>query len=135
MLNQCWNYLRPEEDKRRWWKAVQKELAVLIALSPILQSDALATFSSTVTCSDASESGGGFATSTGLTTEGLDMGSRLRDVSTSPAPIPVLVVSLFNGIGGAFRGYDLSGLTPEALIAVECDSSARRVVRRVGHMR
>jgi len=40
---------------------------------------------------------------------------------------PVLILSLFNGIGGAFRAYDLAGITPMGRIAVDIDEAANRV--------
>ena len=130
VLNLAWNYLKPEQDKRRWWPSVQKELAVLVMLAPILQSDTLCSFSPIVTCSDASESGGAVAVAKELSLEGKDFCGRLRNLSSAPVAIPVLVLSLFNGIGGSFRSYDVSGLAPVVLISVECDQAARRVTRR-----
>ena len=130
VLSLSWKYLMPGEDKRRWWPTVQRELAMLIFLCPLLQADVGTQFSPLVTCSDASESGGAVAVSRGLTRAGNDLTHRLRSLDAAPVSIPVVVVSLFNGIGGAFRSYDVAGLSPLALIAVECDSGARRVNRR-----
>lgn len=45
-------------------------------------------------------------------------------------PIPVLLVSLFNGIGGAFRAYDTLSLVPAGRIAVEIDAGANRICAR-----
>ena len=44
--------------------------------------------------------------------------------------IPVLLISLFNGIGGAFRCYDILGVEPLGRIAVELDAAANRVTQR-----
>ena len=44
-----------------------------------------------------------------------------------PLESNLLVVSLFNGIGGAFRAYDLLGIHPLGLVAVECHKPANRV--------
>ena len=41
----------------------------------------------------------------------------------------MLVISAFNGIGGCFRAYDLIGVRPVALISIEIDPAAKRVVR------
>ena len=41
----------------------------------------------------------------------------------------MLVISALNGIGGCFRAYDLIGVRPMALISIEIDSAAKRVVR------
>ena len=130
ILSQSWKYLMPKEDKRRWWSTVQNELWLLVFLSPLLQMDVASSFNPLVTCSDASEVGGAVAISTGLTPSGNDIAHRLRSPDSAPQEIPVVVVSLFNGIGGSFRSYDVAGVVPIALIAVECDSGARRVTRR-----
>ena len=130
ILSRCWQYLRAGEDKRRWWPVVQKELASLILLAPLLQTDMFTSFDGLATCSDASESGGAVAVSSGLRTSGMDIANRLRDGATSPVFAPILVLSLFNGIGGAFRCFDIAGIQPHALVSVECDPAARRVTRR-----
>ena len=44
--------------------------------------------------------------------------------------IPVLALSLFNGIGCCYRYYDLIGLTPQVCIAYEADAAANRVTSR-----
>ena len=130
VLSRCWQYIRTTEDKRRWWPVVQKELATLVLLSPLLQTDIFTTFHPLATCSDASETGGAVAVSEGLTMAGQDVANRLRERATSPTLAPILVLSLFNGIGGAFRCFDLAGIEPLALVSVECDPAARRVTRR-----
>lgn len=47
-----------------------------------------------------------------------------------PVEIPVLVISLFNGIGGAFRCYDVLGVVPKGLIAFDVHQPAHRVTSR-----
>ena len=68
--------------------------------------------------------------STLLTSAGQDLCSRLSEPAFEPADAPLLVISVFNGIGGAFRGYDLAGVRPSGLISIECDKAARRVTRK-----
>ena len=58
VLSQAWRYLKVGEDRRRWWPVVQRELALLVLLAPLLHSDLRTTFSPLVTCSDASHYGG-----------------------------------------------------------------------------
>ena len=43
---------------------------------------------------------------------------------------PIMVISLFGGIGGAFRVYDLLGLQPTALVHFDIHKPANRVVSR-----
>lgn len=44
--------------------------------------------------------------------------------------IPVLLVSLFNGIGCAFRYYDLCGVTPMLALAYELSPEGNRITSR-----
>eukprot|EP00435_Cladocopium_sp_Y103_P049961 s280_g15.t1 len=130
VLSKCWNFFKKGEDKRRWWPVVQFELSNLVALIPLLHSDLRCGFSNQVTCSDASSWGGAVALSQTLTSAGEDLCSRLSEPRFEPVDACVLVISAFNGIGGAFRGYDLSGIRPAGLISIECDRAARRVTRK-----
>ena len=130
ILSNCWNYLRSGHDRRRWWPVVKHELATLICLAPLLQSDLRTTFSSLVTCSDASEKGGAVACATEVLSAGISLTKRLQTSSADACRAEVLVISVFNGIGGAFRCYDLAGIKPAALIAIEIDPSANRVTRK-----
>ena len=68
--------------------------------------------------------------STGLSWSGMDLGRRLAAPEASPLAVPILVISYFNGIGGAFRAYDLCGLRPPGLISIEIDKHANRVTRK-----
>lgn len=88
-------------------------------------------FSYLVTCADASESGGAVAVSRSLTPSGRELEARVQEPLADPLKCQILVISAFNGIGGAFRAYDLAGVLPCALIAIEIDPSARQVV---GHI-
>lgn len=44
--------------------------------------------------------------------------------------VPILVVSLFNGIGGAFRCYDIIGVEPAGLVSFDTCKAANRVTAR-----
>ena len=50
--------------------------------------------------------------------------SRLHGISC-----PVLLISLFNGIGGTFRIYDILGVIPHGRIAVDVSKQGNRVTR------
>ena len=50
--------------------------------------------------------------------------SRLHGISC-----PVLLISLFNGIGGTFRIYDILGVIPQGRIAVDVSKQGNRVTR------
>ena len=130
VLSRCWNFLKKDQDKRRWWPVVQAELSTLIALVPLLHTDLRCSFNEEVTVSDASGWGGAVGVSQSLSSAGLDLCSRLSEPAFEPVDAQLLVISAFNGIGGAFRGYDLAGIRPAGLITIECDKAARRVTRK-----
>ena len=82
-----------------------------------------------VTVSDASESGGAAARSTGLSWSGRSFAQASNDIRWQPVAINVLVISLFNGVGGAFRLYDVLGLVPRGRISIEWCRDANRTTR------
>ena len=130
VLSQSWNYIKQGQDRRRWWPVVQRELSMLICLAPLLQTDVRTSFSSLVSCSDASHFGGAVAVADALGSAGSQITRHLVDPCLQAIEAPLLVISIFNGIGGAFRGYDLSGIKPAGLIAIEWDRAAQRVTRK-----
>lgn len=129
-LTKSWNYISEDGGQDKWWPVVQQELASLMCLLPVLQSDLRSPFSSVVTCSDASHYGGAVAVATDLTEAGAAMTDLLRNDTLQPKAIKLLVISAFNGIGGAFRCYDVNGIRPAGLISIEWDKSAQRVTRK-----
>ena len=130
ILSQSWNYGRKGQDRRRWWPIVKQELGLLVCLVPLLQTDLRAGYSPVVTCSDASHFGGAVGTAVSLTCAGGQLTRVLQDRALEAREVELLVVSAFNGIGGAFRGYDLAGVKPRGLIAIEWSKSAQRVTRK-----
>ena len=83
-------------------------------------------------CTDASETGCAVASSNQLTPEGMDFlqATKKNELGVVMSPHPILIVSLFNGIGGCFRSYDIVGCLPMGRIAVECDAGANRICAR-----
>lgn len=78
---------------------------------------------------DASESGGAAAISSGLSWSGKSLVGVKSDLRLRPIPCPILLVLLFNGIGGTFRNYDILGLQPVGRISVDTSRHANRVTR------
>lgn len=130
VLSNSWDYVAEGGRTHKNWKTVQHELSALICLAPLLQTDLRATFSKVVTCTDASHYGGAVAVATSLNTEGQGVTQMLQSEEMQPKDIDILVISAFNGIGGAFRCYDVIGLRPAGLIATEWDRAAQRVNRK-----
>lgn len=129
VLSRAWDYIRPGRTRWKSWGVLRREISLLIALCPLLQFDLRTQFSPLVTVSDASESGGAVGVSTGLTISGRELQDRISAENAEPISSGILVISAFNGIGGCFRAYDLAGVRPLAIIAIEIDPSANRVVR------
>lgn len=128
-LSRSWDYISDPRSRWKSWSRVCEELTLLFGLVPLLQFDLRLEFSNLVSCADASESGGAVAISRSLSESGKELEARIQRPRADPLKCPILVVSAFNGIGGAFRAYDLAGILPSAIIAIEIDPAARRVVR------
>ena len=129
-LQKTWDFIggkaRMGENLRRMVKA---EFLSLIFLSPLLHCNLKAKVCSQMVCTDASERGGSVEVSDSLTGVGYDFiqACEKLDRNRGQTVAPILLVSLFNGIGGCFRCYDIAGVTPVARIAVELDDAANRV--------
>ena len=131
ILNKVWGFTSQRDKVTKGLKRdLHVEFFLCIGLSPLLHCNLGASIPKVISASDASESGGAVGFSTTLTEIGEDCfhASCVNDRGASPAPI--LVLSLFNGIGGAFRAYDIAGVTPRYRVAVECDKAANRVTMR-----
>ena len=130
VLDRTWRFvggnLRMGSEMRA---LVKSEFLSLILLSPVLHCNLGASISPTMICTDASEKGGSVEYSHELTNEGRDFLQAVEknEMSKSDGPAPILLVSLFNGIGGTFRAYDIAGVSPLARIAVDVDDAANRV--------
>ena len=77
-------------------------------------------------CSDASMDGGAVAISRSLKPMGRAFLCSQKSQHKA-LRIPVLLISLFNGIGGARRAYDVAGVEPAAMIVVDIHKPANRV--------
>ena len=128
VLSRSWDYVTKPAERWKSWDRLCTEVTQLVLLTPLLQADLRTSFSDVATCSDASETGGAVAIARELTPSGHGLASSLNS-SQEAISAPILVISCFNGIGGAFRCYDLNSIKPEGLVSIEIESSARRVVR------
>eukprot|EP00438_Fugacium_kawagutii_P009174 Skav206215 [mRNA] locus=scaffold1844:512197:519913:- [translate_table: standard] len=82
-----------------------------------------------ITCSDASATGGAIAFSRELSPQG-KVFLMQQEAANRPVKVPVYVVSLFNGIGAAFRCYDLCGCLPVGGLSVDIHKPGNRVSSR-----
>ena len=133
-LNEVRSFISRFEGRLGVWKvipdSVKVELYCCVALAPLSFMDLRAPYDSTVTASDASESGGGLSFSCGLTPFGLEASQKivrgLGDQNLDDRHI--FIISLFDGIGGGRVALDVLGAKVGGYIAVESDPAARRMV-------
>eukprot|EP00971_Amphidinium_carterae_P310249 6165189-Amphidinium_carterae.2 len=107
---------------------VGDELLVAGCLLPFARANLRADFCSTVTCSDASPSGGGSATSTGLTPLGRRLLHQLEHASLEQVE-PVLIFGFADHLGALRRACDLLQLQPVAYFGIGSSKVPRQVVR------
>ena len=112
----------------------REELLMTVMGSCLFHTSLSAQVSDIATASDASSTGGAVGLARELSEEGKDF-----LFASIPKPIDsgqeivradCIVLSLFNGIGGAFRVYDICGISPQALIGYDLYAPANRVCSR-----
>ena len=129
-LEATWEYVGSKSFSSGLVLSVRRELWTLACASALLFTNLGAQVDNSVTASDASMTGGAIGIASELAPPGRDW-LRFNTIGTSGgAEIPVLVLSLFNGIGGCFRCYDVLGLIPRGCISFETHGPANRVVSR-----
>ena len=131
-LQKIWRFTsgsEPITDKLR--NEVRAELFSLVCISPLFHCFLGAEVSRFVVCTDASETGGAIELAEELTSQGLDFlqSSQILEHSRETNH-PILLISLFNGIGGCFRCYDVAGISPMHRVAVELDEGGNRITQR-----
>ena len=129
-LSDIWKFIHDVGHPLELPYKVRRELLHMCLLVPLFHTFLGAKVDTAVSASDASMRGGAVGLSQELSLEGKDFVLSSTAAEQSRGTIPVLVVSLFNGIGGAFRAYDVLGVCPEGLIAVDKLPAANRVTSR-----
>ena len=127
LLEHTWKFTISRRFEAALISKVKKELFTCCCSLPFLHAYLGAQVSPVITASDASNRGGAVGISRELTAQGQDfVGAASMGECTEPANI--LLVSLFNGIGGSIRCYDLLGILPRHVVA--CDGPANRVTAK-----
>eukprot|EP00971_Amphidinium_carterae_P321828 6397415-Amphidinium_carterae.1 len=129
-LNYFWRWLSRLPPRGTWHSQAAQEVWLAVASFPLAFADLRTQVSEIVTVSDASPFGGGVCVARRLTLEGEVAASHIQSCDDSASKRSVLLISLFDGIGGARRAWELLGLPLAAYISSEVDKSARRVVKR-----
>ena len=129
VLSRAWEAIKGNWPTSGQGKVLEGELQQLVALAPLLQADLRTPYEGLVTVSDASEKGGAAACSKGLTWSGKSFTNSLVDPRLQPVRANILLISVFNGVGGSFRLYDVLGLVPAGRISIDWCREANRVTR------
>lgn len=128
-LSRAWESLERMQPTPAQRRTLVRELCMLACLGPLLQTDLTMEYDNEVTCSDASETGGAVAVTDTLSWSGRSYVDRGLRMDYGPIECPVLVISCFNGIGGAFRVYDVLGVKPLGLVSIDICKEGNRVTR------
>ena len=135
LLNYLWEFIRRfEETSVRWMpvpKKVTEEIHTFLSLLPLARIDFRLPFCELVTCSDASNTGGGICASAGLSERGKQaaMLPTLSELGVTAIPTAaVLGIGINDGIGALRVAMDLLGTDAAGYISIEPDSACRRVV-------
>ena len=124
-----WKSIGRKRVPRQVKDKVSEELLLALFGLPVLHTWMEARVDVETTCSDASMSGGAIAVGEKLTEKGKQF-LHAQEPENQPLEIPVVLVSLFNGIGGASRSYDIAGVKVKGTVIAECHKPANRVFNR-----
>ena len=124
-----WRSLGEVKGRKPSLETVRLELLLAIFGMPLLHTWMGSKVDVETTCSDASMSGGAVACASELTPQGKSF-LESQKPENRPEEIPVVLVSLFNGIGGASRAYDVAGVKVKGCVIADCHKPANRVYCR-----
>ena len=130
ILDKTWEFIAGKSFKQALVMAVRRELLACIAAIPLMHTFLAAPVNERMTASDASNTGGAVGVASELTETGIDYVKSARANQEDLPIIPVVVISLFGGIGGSFRTYDLLGVRPLGLLHFDIHAPANRIISR-----
>ena len=133
-LNALWRRIIDLGSHSRRREALHEHVALellrFIAMTPLAFMDFRTKISECVTASDASTSGGGLCASKGLSPDGAAAAQAQTrgDILSQDDVEPILVVSLFDGIGALRVAVDALRVPVAGYVSAEISEDARRVV-------
>ena len=128
-FDKVWSWISGKSVYAGAGREVKLELILAVMGIPLFHTWLGARVDESITCSDASMRGGAVAVSRTLSSAGKSfVESQTRH--NAPLAVPVVVISLFNGIGGAARCYDICGVEVKAYIACDIHKPSNRVCAR-----
>ena len=129
-LDKIWGYISGSRTSPTLEAQVRGELWSCCCAAMVFHTNLRAEVSGVTTASDASMTGGAVGMSDELTAEGRDFAEAGLKNEEGVVQIPVLLLSLFNGMGCCFRCYDLCGVVPLVAVSYEISSVGNRVTSR-----
>ena len=127
MLDKTWQFIGAGRSGIALEQDVRGELFQCCITSLMLHTNLRSAISETTTASDASSTGGAVGASRELSVPGSEFCDMDARFSSLVVKAPTLVISLFNGVGCAFRCYDLIGVQPLVGFSFEINQAANRV--------
>jgi len=133
-LNSLWQMIEAMQAHPhrvfKLWDSCRLEILRFLGLVPLARLDFRLPMHEQITCSDASNTGGGICASSRLTSYGLavSQGKLRGEIPVQRGEMRVLSVSLFDGIGALRVALDLVGAMVVGHVSVEKNVHATRVV-------
>ena len=129
LFEQAWEVSAKNSRKLGVIREARRELLMACFSAGVSHTWLGARIDEQTTCSDASMTGGAVAVGKQLTTEGSNFLKSLEPQFKADS-VPVYVVSLFNGIGGSLRCYDVAGTTVKGALLVDIHKPGNRICSR-----
>lgn len=128
-FEQVWGFISQPYQNTKAEDRVREELMAGILGVCLFHTFLGARIDPETTCSDASMRGGAIARSDTLTSFGKSF-LQSQQPENRPTKVPIVLVSLFNGIGGAFRCMDLVGAQIVGGVSVDIHKPGNRTTQR-----
>ncbi|CAK0811641.1 unnamed protein product, partial [Prorocentrum cordatum] len=125
-----WKWLNDPRCGGRFSVSVIEDLLMCLALSGLCVADMRLDVDHLVTASDASEAAGAVVHSAGLTERGRVVAGRRQRPANAACEEETALITVFDGIGGGRRAFEILGLVPAVQLSFEVDPQAVRVARR-----
>ena len=130
IFDKVWHFISKGTTNMSIDLNVRSELLACCLCGLLMFTDLRAKISGVTTASDASSTGGAVGMSRKLIISGEEFAAQDRKAEQQAKVIPIMVLSLFNGVGGCFRLYDLCGVRPKVGVSYETNKNANRVTSR-----
>ncbi|CAK0838916.1 unnamed protein product [Prorocentrum cordatum] len=126
----AWKWLGNPRTGGRFSVSVVEDLLMCLALSGLCVADLPLEVDPLVTASDASEAAGAVVYGYALSDRGRALAERRQRPANAACEEETALVTVFDGIGGGRRAFEILGLVPAVHLSFEVDPTAVRVARR-----